>query len=303
MDALNDIACFVAVIERGSFTAAAEHLGLSRSAVSKQVSRLENRLHARLLNRTTRRLSLTEVGQTFYASAQRGLHEIAEAEAAVTRLQAAPRGSLRLNVPMSFGILHLAPALPQFLARFPEIEVDMRLDDRKLDLIDDAFDVAIRVGDLAESSLVARRLCPCPHVVCATPAYLRAHGEPVTPDDLRSHNALTFSYQDAPSQWTFVGRDGSTVAVPVSGSVRMNNSLALREVLLADVGITLTPRFIVEPDLRAGRLKALLTDYRAREPSIYAVYPARRHLSPKVRSFIDFVAGLLELELERERSG
>lgn len=297
MDALNDIACFVAVIERGSFTAAAEHLGLSRSAVSKQVAHLENRLHARLLNRTTRRLSLTEVGQTFFASAQRGLHELAEAEAAVSRLQAAPRGTLRVNVPMSFGILHLARAVPTFLSRFPEVQLDMRLDDRKLDLIEEAFDVAIRIGDLPESSLVARRLGPCPHVLCATPAYLRAHGEPTTPDELRSHNAITFAYQDSPSQWRFTGRDGRTVSIPVSGSVRMNNSLALREIVLADVGIMLTPRFIVDTELRAGRLIALLNAYQARELSIYAVYPERRHLSPKVRSFIEFVAERLAQEL------
>ena len=216
MDTLNDIACFVAVIERGSFTAAAGHLGLSRSAVSKQVSHLENRLHARLLNRSTRRLSLTEAGQTFSAGAQRGLHELAEAEAAVSRLQAEPRGILRVNAPMSFGILQLAPAVPAFLSRFPQVQLDMRLDDRKLDLIDDAYDVAIRIGDLPESSLVARRLGACPHVLCATPAYLRTHGEPATPDDLRSHNAITFSYQDSPSQWTFTGRDGKRISVGTS---------------------------------------------------------------------------------------
>ncbi len=292
MDPLSDVACFVSVVDRGSFTAAAEQLGLSRSAISKQVSQLENRLGARLLHRTTRRLSLTEVGQLFYSRARRGLQEIAEAEAAVTVLQSAPRGSLRVNVPMSFGILHLAPAIADFLARYPEVAIDMRLDDRKLDLVEEGFDVAIRIGELPDSSLVARRLCACPLVVCATPAYLRQHGEPKTPDDLRRHRILSFSYADAPSQWTFTGRDGSTVSVPVSGPVRMNNSLALREVLLAHVGLTLTPRFVVAPDLRAGRLKAVLTQYRLREPVAYAVYPERRHLSPKVKAFVDFATEL-----------
>jgi len=293
MDRLNDVACFVSVVDCGSFTQAADQLGLSRAAVSKQVSRLEARLHARLLNRTTRRLSLTEVGQVFYASARRGLQEIAEAEAAVSTLQAAPRGTLRLNVPMSFGILYLAPALPRFLSRYPEINLDVRLDDRKLDLVDEGFDVAIRIGDLPDSSLVARRLCDCPRVVCATPGYLAAHGEPAVPDDLRRHNALTFSYSDAPSQWHFTARDGTPIAVPVSGSARMNNSLALRELLLAGTGIALTPRFVVGPDLRAGRLRQVLADYGVRMLSVHAVYPERRNLSPKVRAFVDFVAEML----------
>ena len=301
MEPLNDVACFVAVVDRGSFTAAAQHLRLSRSAVSKLVSRLEDRLGARLLHRTTRRLSLTEAGQSFYSRAGRGLQEIAEAEAAVSTLQAVPRGALRLNVPMSFGILHLAPAIAGFLVRFPEISVDMRLDDRKLDLVEEGFDVAIRIGDLPDSSLVARKLCPSPHVVCATPEYFRKHGEPKTPDDLRQHNVITFSYSVTPSQWNFTARDGSTITVPVTGSVRMNNSLALREVLLADAGVTLTPRFVVGPDIRAGRLKAVLTGYAVRELSVYAVYPERQHLSPKVRAFVDFAVELLSDHIDWSR--
>lgn len=290
MGPASDIACFVAVVDHGSFTVAADRLGVSRSAISKQVAHLENRLRARLLHRTTRRLSLTEVGQAFYASARRGLQEIADAEAAVSSLQAAPRGTLHLNVPMSFGILHVAPAIADLVKRFPELQVDMRLDDRKLDLVEEGFDVAIRIGDLPESSLVARPLCAIERVVCATPAYLKKHGEPKTPGELRAHNAITFSYSDAPSQWEFTARGGETLTVPVAGNVRMNNSLALRAVLLADGGITLTPRFVVDADLRAGRLKAVLTDYRARELTAYAVYPERRHLSPKVRAFVDFMA-------------
>jgi DNA-binding transcriptional LysR family regulator len=290
---LNDVACFVEVVHRGSFTAAAEKLGLSRSAISKQVAHLENRLRARLLNRTTRRLSLTEVGQVFYASARRGLQQIADAEAAVSSLQSAPRGTLQLNVPMSFGILHVAPAIADFLARFPEVQVDVRLDDRKLDLVEAGFDLAIRIGELPDSSLVARALCPCPLVVCAAPSYLQRRGKPSVPDDLRRHEAVIYSYSDVPSQWAFTGRSGQTIAVPVAGRVRMNNSLALREVLLQGAGIMVTPRFVVETDLRAGRLTALLDDYRLREMTVYAVYPERRHLSPKVRAFIDFMGGRL----------
>jgi DNA-binding transcriptional LysR family regulator len=293
LEPLNDVACFVEVVHRGSFTAAAEKLGLSRSAISKQVAHLENRLRARLLNRTTRRLSLTEVGQVFFASARLGLQQIAEAEAAVSSLQSAPRGTLQLNVPMSFGILHVAPAIADFLARFPEVQVDVRLDDRKLDLVEAGFDLAIRIGELPDSSLVARALCPCPLVVCAAPSYLQRRGKPSVPDDLRRHEAVIYSYSDVPSQWAFTGRSGQTIAVPVAGRVRMNNSLALREVLLQGAGIMVTPRFVVETDLRAGRLTALLDDYRLREMTVYAVYPERRHLSPKVRAFIDFMGGRL----------
>jgi DNA-binding transcriptional LysR family regulator len=293
MDPLSDVVCFVAVVERGSFTAAAEQLGLSRAAVSKLVSRLEARLRARLLNRTTRSLSLTEAGQVFLDSARRGLREIAEAESAVARLQGAPRGILRLNAPMSFGILHVAPAVTAFLARFPELRIDMRLDDRRVDLVEEGFDVALRIGELRDSSLVARRLCGCPRVVCATPAYLRARGEPQAPEDLGRHSAIVYSYADAPGAWEFTGPDGATATFDVAGPVQVNNSLALREVLLGDAGLALVPRFVVGPDLRSGRLKAVLTAYRPREQAVYAVYPGRRHVSPKVRAFVDFFADLL----------
>jgi DNA-binding transcriptional LysR family regulator len=293
MDALGDVACFVAVVDHGSFTAAAEHLGLSRAAVSKQVSRLEARLRARLLQRTTRRLSLTEAGRVFHAAARRGLQDIAEAEAAVARLQDAPRGLLRLNVPMSFGILHVAPAVAAFMARYPELRIDMRLDDRKLDLVEEGFDVGIRIGELADSSLVARRLCGCPRVVCAAPAYLRARGEPAVPADLSGHDAVLYSYAAEPERWAFTAPDGRELQVEVGGPLRLNNSLALREILLAGGGVALVPRFVVGPDLRAGRLKALLAGYRPRASAVYAVYPGRRHLSPKVRAFVDFFADRL----------
>lgn len=291
MDSLTDIAVFVQVVDAGSFTAAADKLGLSKSVVSKYVSRLEDRLGARLLNRTTRRLSLTEVGRTFYERSQRGLRELEEAEAEVSRLQEAPRGVLRLNSPMSFGILHIAPALPEFLARYPELSVDMSLDDRWINLVEEGFDLAIRIGELPDSSLVARRLGACRHVVCGAPGYFKQHGVPRTPQDLRDHNAITFKYQDSPNEWHFVSAHGVVMRIPVSGSIQMNNSLGLREALLREAGLTLTPTFVVGTDIKAGRLQAVLADYKSMELSIYAVYPERRHLSPKVRAFIDFMGG------------
>lgn len=290
MDSLTDIAVFVQVVDSGSFTAAAEKLGLSKSVVSKYVTRLENHLDARLLNRTTRRLSLTEVGHSFYERSQRGLQELEAAEAEVSCLQNAPRGTLRLNAPMSFGILHIAPILHDFLATYPDLSVDINLDDRQVDLVAEGFDLAIRIAELPDSSLVARRLGPCRHLVCATPEYLQRHGVPHTPEDLREHNVMTYKYQESANAWHFLATDGKPVSVPVSGSIQMNNSLALREALLGGIGITRTPTFVVGPDIRSGRLQSVLTNYQSLEVSIYVVYPQRRHLSPKVRAFIDFMS-------------
>ncbi len=289
MDSLSDIAVFVQVVDSGSFTAAAEKLELSKSVVSKYVTRLENRLGAQLLNRTTRRLSLTEVGHTFYARSQRGLQELEAAKAEVSCMQDAPRGTLRLNAPMSFGILHIAPMLPDFLAAYPDLSVDMNLDDRQVDLIAEGFDVAIRIAELPDSSLVARRLAPCHHVVCAAPEYLARHGVPRTPEDLRAHNAITYKYQESSAEWRFVSSAGKFISVPVVSAIQMNNSLALREVLLQGGGITLTPTFVVGADIKAGKLQSVLSNYQNLEVSIYIVYPQRRHLSPKVRAFIDFM--------------
>ncbi|MEN8131669.1 MAG: LysR family transcriptional regulator [Pseudomonadota bacterium] len=289
MDSLTDIAVFVQVVDTGSFTAAAEKLRLSKSVVSKYVTRLEDRLGARLLNRTTRRLSLTEAGRAFYERSQLGLREIEEAEAEVSRLQGAPRGVLRLNSPMSFGILHIAPALPDFLALYPDLSVDMSLDDRHMDLVEEGFDLAIRIGELPDSSLVARRLGPCRHVVCGAPGYFKRHGVPRTPEELRDHNAITYQYQDSPREWHLASPNGGVIRIPVSGSIQMNNSLGLREALLREVGLTLTPTFVVGADIKAGRLQAVLSEYKALELSIFAVYPQRRHLSPKVRAFVDFL--------------
>jgi DNA-binding transcriptional LysR family regulator len=232
---------------------------------------------------------LTEAGKTFFARSQRGLQEIETAEAEVSRLQETPRGKLRLNAPMSFGILHIAPALPDFGAQYPELAVEMSLDDRQIDLVEEGFDLAIRIAELPDSSMIARRLGPCRHVACASPDYLEQHGTPRIPDDLRNHNALTYRYQETPNEWRFVSPDGRFTSVPVTGSIQMNNSLALREAALRGAGIMLTPTFIVGNDIKSGKLKAVLTDYRAQEISIYAIYPERRHLSPKVRAFIDFM--------------
>lgn len=294
MEDLNDVAVFVAVVDAGSFTRAAERLKVSRPAVSKQVSRLEGSLGVRLLNRTTRRLSLTEAGRIFHARASRGLNDLSEARAEVSRLQEKPRGVLRINVPMSFGILHIARQLPEFLREYPELSIEMELNDRKLDVVDEGFDVSVRISDLPDSSLVARRLALCRHAIVAAPAYLERCGVPTTPEDLQDHQILSYSLQQSAQQWHFINPDGQPQEVTVSGRLQTNNSLALREALLAGSGVARTPTFMVGEDIREGRLTRLLDGYRCMEVSIYLVYPQRRHLSPKVRAFADFLASRIK---------
>ena len=283
-------ATFAQVVEAASFSAAARALGLSKSAVSKQVSRLEARLGVQLLNRTTRRLSLTEAGAVFYEGCQRMLAEAEAAEQAVTHLAAAPRGHLRLNAPMSFGILHLSPLLPALLRRCPELTVDLTLNDRLVDLVEEGYDLAIRIGRLPDSSLIARRLAPSRAVLCAAPAYLEEQGLPDRPRDLKRHAGLIYSYQADGATWRLTGPAGSE-RVPVAGRFRVNNGDALRQAALGGLGIAQLPTFIVGDDLRTGRLRRVLPDWEvAAEAAVHAVYPATRNLSPKVRVVIDFLA-------------
>lgn len=291
LDHLAAMAVFARVVEDGSFTAAARALGLSKSAVSKQIGRLEDRLGVRLLNRTTRRLSLSEAGEAFYERCRRAVAEAEAAEAAVSRLAAAPRGALRVNAPMSFGLQHVVPALPEFLARYPELDVDLALNDRYVDLVEDGYDVGVRIGRLGDSSLIARRLARSRRVPLAALDYLRRRGRPLHPTDLRNHDCLTYAYQaERSGLWRFRG-PGGAVRVEVGGRLRANNGDALREAALAGLGIALLPTFIAGDDLRAGRLTALLQDWQEEgEGDVHAVYPAARNLSPKVRVFVDFLA-------------
>lgn len=287
MDALTDIAVFVRVVERGSFTLAANDLALSRAVVSKYLSRLEDRLGARLLHRTTRRLSLTEAGATLFEASRGALERIEEAEAVVAQFQSKPRGRLRVSAPMSFGILHLGPAMADFARAYPEITLDVRLDDRFVNLVEDGFDVAVRIGALTDSSLVARKLAVTRALACASPAYLAEHGEPETPEDLASHNCLVYSY--LADLWRFTAPDGREIPVAVKGSLRINNGIVLAEAAVAGHGILVTPSFYVAPLLRSGRLKQILSRYKVTEIGIHAVYPQRGHVPPKVRAFVDFL--------------
>lgn len=292
MDKLAALTAFVRVVERGSFTAAAEDLRLSRAMTSKHVQDLEAHLGVRLLSRTTRRVSLTEEGRLYHARCAEVLAALAEADQSVTARQAEPQGLLRLNGPVSFGTHYLAPAIADFTAAHPRVAVDMVLVDRVVDLVDEGYDLAVRIGALASSSLIARRLAPCRLVVCAAPDYLARQGAPTRPADLAGHNCLDYSYGGLSGVWRFSGPAGEE-AVPIAGNLIINNGDALRAAALRGQGIVVLPTFIVGADLRAGTLRRVLADHALPELGIHAVYPSGRHLPAKVRAFIDFLAGRL----------
>jgi DNA-binding transcriptional LysR family regulator len=281
---------FLRVVERGSLSAAGRELALSPAAVSNHIRALEDWLGVRLLNRTTRQLTLTEAGQRFRERCETILAEVADAEAAAASLQAVPRGVLRVNAPIAFGARHLGPVVAAFLDRYAEMTLDLVLNDRVVDLIEEGFDMAIRIGDLADSELVARRLAPCRYVVCASPRYIKRRGAPKHPAELSDHHCLEYSLRAPSGRWVFTGLDGKDVAVAISGRLRATNGDLLRSAAVQGTGIILTPTFIVGDDLRDGALRELLGEYSVKPAGIFAVYPAGRYPSPKLRSFVDFLA-------------
>lgn len=289
MDNLSDIAVFVRVVAAGSFTGAAENLDISQPVVSKAVTRLEERLGARLLNRTTRRLSLTEAGAELYRRSMQALKQIEDAELEVARFQTEPRGTLRVNAPMSFTILHLAPVMHEFLARFPGVSLELELDDGQADIVEGGYDLIVRIAKLRDSNLVARRIAPARLVLCASPEYLEKHGEPQTPDELLNHNCLMYTLGSTPRAWRFVSPEGEEQIVPLRGNVASNNGLAHRALALNGAGIVFLPTFYIGDDLRAAKLRCFLRTWIPQDTSVYAVYAERRNLAPKVRAFIDFL--------------
>lgn len=283
------MAVFARVVDAQSFSTAARQLGLSKSAVSKQISALEDRLRARLLDRTTRRMALTETGRLYYDHAVRALAEAEAAEAAIGALHAAPRGLLRLSLPVTFGAAHVAPVLADYLARYPDVQLQADFSDRHVDLLEDGYDMAIRIARMPDSSLVARRLAPSRIVVCAAPSYLEKYGTPLHPDDLRRHVCLGYAYSATPEEWLFQV-NGRPHKVRVAGQICLDNGDAMRGMAVAGAGLIVSPTFIVGADVQAGRLTTLLHDFMPEAQTVYAVYPSRRHLTPKVRALIDLLA-------------
>ena len=286
MDTIDGMRTFVAVVAEGSFSGAAERLGMSPQLVSKYVGQLEQRLGARLLNRTTRRLSVTEGGQAYFERCQYVLAEIDEMESAIGDATAAARGRLRINAPMTFGTMHLSRAIADYQCGQPEVTVDLTLDDRVVDIVSEGFDIAIRIGRLRESSLVARKLAPVRLVVCASPDYLVERGVPESPQDLDQHECLQYTLSSDAGRWRFQYGDQAQ-DVEVSGRFQANNGDAIRLAALAGRGLALQPTFIVGDDIRAGRLQLVLEDYEVEPMGVYAVYAHRQYLSGKVRTFVD----------------
>jgi DNA-binding transcriptional LysR family regulator len=288
MHDLNDMVTFARVVEAKSFSKAAQRMGTSKSRVSKSIAKLERSLHARLLNRSTRGLSLTEVGAAFYEHCRRVDEEAQQAVEVVSRLHSEPRGLLKLTASVAFGTLHVAPALPEFLERHPDLAIDMTITDRMVDLVEEGYDVAIRIVREPDLNLVARKLAPVRRVACATPGYFKRRGVPKTPEDLKGHNCLHYTSFGAPGEWRFRG-PGGEISVPVSGDLRINDDEALSQAVLGGLGIALLPTFIIGGELHAGKLQAVLSDYVPFERHIYAVHLQSVHLPPKVRAFIDFL--------------
>ncbi len=289
MDRTAEMTAFVRAVDTGGFSAAAREIGLTPSALSKLVTRLEDRLGARLLHRTTRRLQLTAEGEAFYARARPILTALDEAEAEVTQASASPRGLLRLHCGYAFGMHQLAPAIPRFLERHPQVELDIAISDQLSGAIAEGVDLSIRIGPPDESSMVARRICNLERMICASPDYLRRHGTPRTPDDLQQHNCLWITSLPALRRWPFDTDDGIRV-VNISGNVVANNAETVLQLGVAGVGIVRLADVIVGEALRSGQLVPLLTDWYHVEPvPLFATYPSGRNLSPKVRAMVDFL--------------
>jgi len=288
MDRFLEMQVFSAVVEAGSFTAAADVLDMSKAAVSRYVAELEERLGVRLLHRTTRKLSPTTEGGIFHARCRELLGNLDEAEAEITSRSGEASGLLKLNVPVSFGLMHLAPLWPAFLARHPKLLLDISLSDRVVDLVEEGFDAAVRIGQLPPSSLIGRRLASTRLVLCASPAYLARRGEPAAPTDLLDHDTISYSLFSTGEHWPFTGPEGAAT-VQVRPRMRTNSGDTCRAAALQDQGIILQPTFIVGPDLAAGTLRETMTGYRSLELGIHAVYPSRKFVSPKVRLLVDFL--------------
>ena len=294
MDRLNEMEAFVRVVDLGGFTDAARKMGLSKSAVSKHVASLEERLGARLLNRTTRRVNPTDIGLAFYDRAIRVLAEASEADAMVSAMQDAPRGELRVSAPVSFGTRALAPAVAGFLQEYPDISVHMVLDDRFVELVAEGFDLAIRIGELPDSSLRARKLMDVDLHLVASPAYLAREGRPDTLAELADHNLLHYSNLSTGNYWRLQAPSGQERQVRAVGRLTVNNGDALRRAAEDGLGIAMLPDFILEDALESGRLVELLPETRRPPLGVFAVYPQGRFPQPKLRAFIDWLVEALK---------
>ena len=289
MDRFLEMQTFTAVVDAGSFVKAADVLGMSKAAMSRHVGDLETRLGVRLLHRTTRRLSLTGEGQVFYARSKELLADVDEAEAEITSRSGAASGLLRINAPFTFGILHLAPLWGVFRSQYPNVALDVTLSDRLVDLVEEGYDVAVRIATLPSSTLISKRLTSTRMVLCASPAYIALHGAPSHPADLARHAVIAYSYWSTKDEWHFDGPLGPA-SVKTLPAIHTNSGDTCRVAALAHQGVIMQPSFLVGDDLAAGTLVELMPQFRCMELGVYAVYPTRKHVSPKVRVLIDFLS-------------
>ena len=289
MDRFEEMRVFAAVVDAGSFVGASDALEMSKAAVSRQVAGLESRLGVRLLHRTTRKLSLTAEGEVFHTRCKELLASVDEAEAEITSSSGEASGLLRINVPLSFGLLHLAPLWVEFMSLHPKVTLDVTLADRVVDLVEEGYDMAVRIARLPNSSLVSRKLTSTRMVLCASPAYLRERGTPAHPSELVRHEVMAYSLFSMGDNWEFAGPDGQ-VTVKVVPRLRTNSGDTCRVAALRHRGIVLQPSFLVGPDLLAGTLVEVLPEYRSIELDVYAVYPTRKFVAPKVRLLVEFLA-------------
>ena len=295
MDRLRAFEVFASVVSRGSFTRAADALDTSPANVTRYINELEAHLGTRLLNRSSRKLSLTESGEALYERSKSILEEVAEAEALASSATLQPRGRLRINAPVSFGIRHLAPLWPRFMQSYPEVELDIALSDRVVDIVEEGYDLAIRISRAGPASHAARKLATSRNIVCAAPAYLEQHGWPEVPADLVAHRCIGYTYAATADEWRFVDDDSRPHAVKVNCVMHANNGDTAREAAIAGQGVIWQPAFLIGQDLREGRLVPLLPGYRMPDIDVLAVYPSRRHLSAKVRVMVDFLVEAFRL--------
>jgi len=294
---------FIRVVEAGSFTAVAKERNTSQPTISRQIAQLEDHLGCLLFQRTTRSLTLTDDGRLFYGQALATIEAVASAESAVGRRKGKPSGVLKLACAAVMGRLHIAPRLPRFLARYPEVSVDLAMSDGFADMVEEGIDLAIRVGELTDASLIARRIGTTRRVVVATPDYIARKGEPATPADLAAHDCVVYSRLATGANWPFV-TGCVPISVPVSGRFHVNNTEGLRAAVLNGIGIGMVPIWhFVDREIETGAVKVLLAGYEPRPHPINAVYPSRRHLAPKVRAMIDFLAAEFELDPKLSGSG
>lgn len=290
MDRFEDLQAFVAVVEAGSFTAAAERLDASKSVLSRRVSALEERLGVQLLRRTTRTLNTTDTGRSFFERSARILSDLDEAESAVAQEHGELHGQLRVALPLSFGIHHMGRPIAEFNRQHPRIRFDLDLSDRRVDLIQEGIDVGIRIGKLRDSSMIARRLFESHTVICASPAYLKEHGTPKTPETLSDHRCLVYSNLADADHWTYREGNGEEKTIKLNHVMAANSGDMLRKIAASGLGIIMQPMFIAHEAIKRGELMPILANYQWPVAPAYAIYPPTRHLSYRVRAFIDFLA-------------